>query len=206
MIEVWGRVTSINVQKVMWTAAELGLEWRRHDVGGAWGGTTEPSFVAMNPNRLVPVLRDGDTLVWESHACVRYLAATYGSDALWPSEPGARAAADMWMEWASTTLIPALGPTFIQLVRTKPEARDLSLLQASMKRTAEAFAMLDAHLRDRDFVAGDRLTMGDVPVGCATYRYLNLNIERPELPDLARWYRTLCARPAFRTHVMVPLV
>ena len=206
MIEVWGRVTSMNVQKAMWAAAELGLDWRRHDVAGVWGGTSEPGFVAMNPNRLVPVVRDGETVVWESHACVRYLAAKYGDGGLWPSDPGARAAADMWMDWMATTVMPVLGPVFMQMVRTKPADRDMALVDRSIHAAGEVFQLLDAHLAGQRFVAGDALTMGDIPLGCAAYRYFGLNIGRPALPNLSRWYEVLSGRQAFRTHVMVPII
>ena len=59
MITIWGRTTSSNVQTVMWAIAELGLEHERIDAGGPFGGLDTPEFAAMNPNRLVPVLRDG---------------------------------------------------------------------------------------------------------------------------------------------------
>src|SRR6185312_13807357 len=99
MIEVWGRRSSINVQKVMFAIGELGLEHRRHTVGGSFGGNREPAFLHMNPNALVPVMRDGDIAMFESNAIVRFLAARYGADSLRPAAPKALAAAEQWMEW-----------------------------------------------------------------------------------------------------------
>lgn len=205
MIEVWGRVSSLNVQKVMWAMAEMDLDWQRHDVGGPWGGNNDPAFVAMNPNRLVPVVRDGDLVLWESNACTRHLCARYGEGGLWPVDPDVRAVADMWMDWVATALSPALREPFIQLIRTRPDERDMAAVERSVRRLDELFRMLDAHLEGRSWVAGNGLTVGDIPSGVATYRYFNMNIARPELPNVTRWYVSLTERSAFRTHVMVPL-
>ena len=95
MITVWGRATSGNVQMVMWAIAELGLDHKRLDVGGKFGGNDTPEYRAMNPNGLVPVIQDGDgPFLWESAAIVRYLGATYGDEQFWPSSPATRATVD----------------------------------------------------------------------------------------------------------------
>src|SRR5262245_9997733 len=117
MIEVWGRRSSINVQKVMWTIGELGLEHKRHSVGGSFAGNREKPFLALNPNGLVPVIRDGDVVMFESNAIVRYLAARYGAGTLRPSIPKALAAAEQWMEWQQTTIAPLIGTIFMNKVR-----------------------------------------------------------------------------------------
>lgn len=205
MLKVWGRTNSINVQKVMWTLGELGRAHERVDVGGAFGGLETAAFAALNPNRLIPVLEDGDTVVWESNAIVRYLAARYGSGGLWPADPSARAAADRWMDWQLTTLQPAISPVFWGLVRTPPERRDMGAIEAAAARTADAMAILDAALGSRRFVAGDGLTMGDIPVGCVAWRYHQLDIPRPPLRHLERWFGELQTRDAYRRHVMLPL-
>ena len=87
MITVWGRTTSSNVQTVMWALAELGVSHERIDAGGPFGGLDTPEFAAMNPNRLVPVLRDQGEYIWESASIVRYLGARYGSKQFWPTDP-----------------------------------------------------------------------------------------------------------------------
>ena len=108
MITVWGRTTSSNVQAALWALAEIGIDYERIDAGGAFGMVDTPEFKAMNPNSLVPVLRDGEMIIWESAAIVRYLGTRYGSETFWPSDPVRRAPLDMWAEWAKTTLVPAL--------------------------------------------------------------------------------------------------
>jgi glutathione S-transferase len=206
MLKIWGRTSSINVQKVMWTVAELGLPHERIDVGGSFGGLDGPEYAALNPNRLIPVLQDGATAVWESNAIVRYLAARHGVGGLWPEDPGRRSEADRWMDWQLTTLQPAISPIFWGLIRTPPEKRDLGLIAASAERLGEAMTILDRHLTDRSFVAGDTLTMGDISVGCVCWRYANLDVSRPDLPNIAAYHERLEARPGYKTQVMLPLV
>lgn len=205
MLTIWGRNNSINVQKVMWTVGELGLNHERHDVGGAFGGLDQPDYLAKNPNGLIPTLEDDGVTVWESHAIVRYLAAKYGSGSLWPEDPGLRAEADQWMDWMHTVILKDMAPVFIGLIRTPPEQRNTAAIEAGVAGLARSWAVMDQHLDGRAYVVGDGLTMGDIPVGCACYRYHALDIERPNLPNVSAWYERLKAREGFRTHVMIPL-
>lgn len=206
MLVVWGRKNSINVQKAMWTIGELGLAHERRDVGGPFGGLDSAEYGALNPNRLIPTLVDDDgTTVWESHGCVRYLAARYGAGGLWPEDPAARALADRWLDWMQTALLPNLAPVFIGLIRTPEEKRDMARIERCTRAMGETWRILDAHLEGKSFVAADALTMGDIAVGAACYRYHALEIERPELPHIAAWYARLGEREPFRTHVMIPL-
>ena len=205
MLTIWGRTSSINVQKVMWTVGELGLAHRRIDVGGAFGGLDTPEYGRMNPNRRIPTVQDGETVVWESNACVRYLAAAYGEGGLWPASPPARARSDMWMDWVLATLMPDMSIVFWQLVRTPAEKRDMAGVTAAAERLGPLWRILDEHLAGRPFVAGDGLTIGDIPAGAAYWRYRNLDVARPELANLERWYRSLEAREPYRQNVMLPL-
>lgn len=205
MLQVYGRKNSINVQKVMWTVAELELAHERHDVGGAFGGNDQPWFLALNPNGTIPVIDDAGTVVWESNVVVRYLAARYGRGTLWPEEPGLRAQAEVWMDWQQTAVWPAMSPVFWQLIRTPEAERDMAAVEAGVEKLNGYFTVLDSHLKERPFVGGDRLTIGDIPIGCTTYRWYQLPIERVDVPNVRAWYEGLAARPAFQEHVMIPL-
>ena len=205
MLRVWGRTTSINVHKVMWTIGELGRPHERIDVGRAFGGLDTPAYGALNPNRRIPTLEDGDVVLWESNVIVRYLAAKFGAGTLWPEDPAVRGVADQWMDWQQTTLLPDMRTIFWALVRTPAAERDAKSIDAAVGALKGLWAILDAWLEDRPFVAGDALTMGDIPVGAMCHRYYALDVERPQLPHLEAWYRRLQARAAFRTHVMIPL-
>ncbi len=205
MLKIWGRTNSINVQKVMWTAGELGLKYERIDAGGAFGRNRDPDYLALNPNGLVPTIEDDGVVVWESNACVRYLAAKYGEGTLWPRDPGVRARADMWMDWKLSTVIPVLVPVFKELIRTPPEQRDMKAVAAAQANLTDAMRLFDAYMAGRAYVAGDSLTIGDIAMGAATYRYLALPMERPKLPNLEAYYERLKTRPAYAEHVMLPL-
>ena len=205
MIKIWGRPNSINVQKVMWAVAELGLDHERIDVGGAFGGLDTDTYRQMNPNRKIPVLQDDDVVVWESHACVRYLAATYGAGGLWPDDPAERSIADRWMDWKITTLHPFMHICFWGLIRTAEADRDMPAIEQATADLGKTWRLFDDHMRARTFVLGDRLTIGDIPLGAAFYRYVNLPLDRPALPAIEAWYARLNDRAPFRDHVMIPV-
>lgn len=205
MLKIWGRRNSINVQKVMWAVGELGLAHERIDAGGPFGGLDTEEFGALNPNRRVPVIDDDGTVVWESHAIVRYLAGKYGLGSLWPEDAGTRARSDMWMEWTSTDLQPGfIGGVFWNFYRTPEDKRNWPLIRSGIARSAILFRMLDNQLAGRSFIAGDALTIGDIAAGAQCFRYFGLEIDRPALPNVEEWYARLSDRPAYREHVMVP--
>lgn len=205
MLRIWGRTSSINVQKVMWTVGELGLAHERLDAGGAFGGLDSEAYGRLNPNRRIPVLEDGGTVVWESNAIVRYLAAKHGAGTLWAEDPARRSMADRWMEWQVTTLLPPLHPIFWGLIRTPEQERDMAAIEAAAKAIQPLWRLLDEHLARSCFVAGDDFSMGDIPLGCAFWRYLNLDVERPSLPNVQLWFAELKKREAYRRHVMLPV-
>ncbi|MCB1885221.1 MAG: glutathione S-transferase [Geminicoccaceae bacterium] len=206
MVTVWGRNNSINVQKVMWTVAEIGLDHERHDKGGPYGGLDDPGFLAMNPNARIPVLQDGGLVLWESNATVRYLAACYDEGGLWDADPAKRALSDRWMDWQATTLNPPMFTLFMNLIRLPEPQRDPKAASAAAKALEPLWAILDERLADAPYVAGDRLTIGDVPLGCAAWRWSAMPFERPDLPNLAAWLERLKERPAFEAHVMAPVL
>lgn len=204
MITVWGRATSGNVQIVMWAIAELGLEYDRRDVGGAFGGTDTPAYIAMNPNRLVPTIQDGDLTLWESAAIVRYLGARYGDERFWPTDPSARARIDQWAEWSKTSFAPTLLPgIFWPLVLTRPEIRDEKALAAAVERIRGFAGIIDARLAQTPYLGGEHLSFGDCIFGALLYRYFTLPFERPDTPNLRAYYDRLSERPAYAEHAMV---
>jgi glutathione S-transferase len=205
MLTIWGRTNSINVQKVLWACAEIGVPFRRHDAGGPFGGTDTEGYRAMNPNGLVPTIEDDGFVLWESNVILRYLATKHRAEALYPAEIRARFDAERWMEWQTTTLWPALRPVFFGLIRTPPEQRDPAALAQAEASAAKAFALLDRHLAGRAYLCGDAFTVADIPNGISAYRWYALDIARPTLPNVERWYRTISARAGFKEHVALPL-
>ncbi len=200
-ITLWGRDSSANVQKVRWALAELGLTYEHIPLGGKYGGNREPEYLALNPNGLVPTLRDGDLIVWESHAVVRYLAATYGSGSLWPESPTARAHVDQWTDWTASTFQPAWLGVFWKFYRTPPDRRDAAAIEAAMTAAERCFAIMDRRLSETPFLGGPQLTYADISAGVAMFRWTNMGIERQHHAGVEAWVERLRARDAYRTTV-----
>ncbi len=205
MLKIWGRVNSVNVQKVMWAVAELGLEHERIDAGLQFGVVDTPEYGALNPNRRIPTIEDNGLVLWESNVIVRYLAATYGAGTLWSEDPRARAEADRWMDWQQTTGLPNVNVAFLGLIRTPPEKRDTAAIDAAIAQAGKDWATLDAHLARHPYVGGENFTMGDIPIGATCHRYMGLDIARPPLPALEDWFARLKQREPYRAHVVMPL-
>jgi glutathione S-transferase len=202
MLKIWGRNTSVNVQKVMWAVGELGLPHERIDVGGAFGKNREPPYLAMNPNGLVPTLEEDDGfLLWESNSILRYLAARHRAAVLEPKDPRTRALAHQWMDWQLSVIAPAITPVFWGLVRTPPEKRDHAAIEAGKMKTGDAVKMLDERLGKAAYLAGDAFSYGDIPAAIMVRRYRDLVPERPQFKNVERWYAAIAARPAFEEHV-----
>jgi glutathione S-transferase len=204
MLKIWGRKTSINVQKAIWAVGELGVPHQRIDAGGPFGGLDTPEFAKLNPNRLVPVIEDDGFVLWESHAIVRYLAAEYGTGRLAPADRKQRALANQWMEWANSTLYPNVILTcFLGLIRTPARERDVAAIEAAARRVGEDLAILNSQLGGRSYILGDQLTVADIANGALMYRYFNLEIPRPQLSNVEAWYQRLTQRKPYQEHVML---
>ena len=205
MLKIWGRTNSVNVKKVLWAAEELGLEYQRIDAGLQFGVNKTPEYLKMNPTGLVPTIEDDGFVLWESHTIVRYLAAKHGAGKLAPADLRRRAEAERWMDWTYTFQRELQRPLFWALVRTPPEKRDPDAIEAARKTCAELLRIPERYLAERPFLAGEALTIGDIPLGCHVQLWLRLPIERPAQPHLTAWFERLCARPAYRKIVDIPL-
>lgn len=205
MLKVWGRKTSSNVQAVMWCIGELELPHERYDVGHKYGGNDTPEFLAMNPNGLVPVLRDNNgPALFEAGAILRYLANRYAEGPFWPSALEARTLIDMWAEWVKVSVIPAFSkPIFWPLVRLSAAERDPAALDTAVTELTRLLKIAEDRLSQHHWLVGDDLTLADIHLGSLLYRYYNLDFKRAELPALRRYYDRLTQRPAYQQHVMV---
>ena len=195
-LKIWGRMSSINVKKVVWTAQELGLDFVRHEAGGVHGVVKTPEYVAMNPNSQIPVLQDGDYVLWESNVITRYLCAKHSMGNLYPSDLQQRFDAERWMEWQQTSCNPASRNGFWHLIRLPAEQRDPGLVAHSNALVEPLMAMLDAHLSTSSFMVGERFTVADIPLGCEVQRWFGLPQTREKRPHIERWFAALLARPA----------
>lgn len=205
MLKVWGRRNSFNVQKVMWLIGELGLPHEHIPVGSDFGGLDTPEFLAINPHGRIPVIEDVDgTIIWESHTILRYIAARYSNGLLWSEDVRERSLADRWMDWALATLQPNfLTGIFWGFYRTPAHQRNWPLINENVKKCGQYFLLLDQILSNQHYLNGTTFTLADIPAGTTLYRYFELDIKRPALPNVEAWYKRLQERPAYREHVMV---
>ena len=204
-LKIWGRLSSINVKKVVWAAQELGLDFERHEAGGVHGVVKTPEYVALNPNSQIPVMQDGDYVLWESNVITRYLSAKYSNGNLYPLDLQERFDAERWMEWQQTSANPASRNGFWHLVRLPADQRDAAQVAQSNALVEPLMAILDAHLATRSFMVGERFTMADIPLGCEVHRWFGLPQQREPRPHIERWFASLVARPAAKGVLDLPL-
>ncbi|MCS2610136.1 glutathione S-transferase family protein [Halomonas dongshanensis] len=207
MITLWGRKNSTNVKKVMWVLHELDLAFEQIQAGGQFGINDTADFKKMNPNGLVPLLRDDatDALLWESNTIVRYLAAQYAPNALWIDDPVARASAEKWMDWSSATLSPAHRVVLLAHIRTPAEQRDSAQIQAGQQALEAHFALLDDALAKHAWLGGEAFGLADISVAPFVYNLWNCGLEWQPRPNLQRWYDALTKRSGFQKVVMIPV-
>jgi glutathione S-transferase len=152
----------------------------------------------MNPNSLVPTIDEDGFILYESNAIVRYFSARYSAGRLWPDDPRARADVDRWMEWLSTSFVPAMRDAFWQLIRTPEPERDKALVEKSREACEQRMAILDAQLAKGPFLTPNGFTAADIVNGCAVHRWLHLPIARAPRPNVERWYGEIKSRPGSR--------
>jgi glutathione S-transferase len=192
MLRILGKASSINVRKILWTCEEIGLPYERQDQGPE---------LAHNPNGLVPVIVDGDFVLWESNTILRYLAGYYGTPSLLPLEPRARAAIEKWIDWQATEFNSAWRYAFMSVVRKNPAFDDPRQIAASIRDWTRMLGILDDQLAATGaFVAGAGFTLADIPIGLSVNRWFLTPLERPSFPAVEAYYERLSARPAFLKH------
>lgn len=204
-LRLWGQPKSINVQKVLWGLDELGLAYERIDAGGQFGRVKDADYLSLNPNGLVPTLEVDGTTLWESNAILRYLFQRFGTAPVHPSDPIARARADQWTEWYGSSYWPNTRVLLVQLVRTPEPQRDQKTIQSARAQVLDAARILEAHLEHHPYVAAEQFTWGDIPLGAAAHRFLNLPLDRPALKATEAWYARLKQRAPFKQWIDLPL-
>lgn len=201
MLTLWGRMTSVNVQKVAWVLAESNLEYKHIDAGGAFGGLDAPKYLAMNPNGRVPTLIDGTTAIWESNAICRHLVRAYGGP-LALDAPVLTTQSDMWMDWFLAGPYTPFIEVFYQKVRLPKPQRDARTLSKALDKLHQHFEIAETALEGQNFLLGDELSLADIPFGACLYRYFTMTLDRPDWPQISRYYERLVSRASYRETVM----
>tara|TARA_R110002012_G_scaffold89940_1_gene220185 strand:- start:7762 stop:8388 length:627 start_codon:yes stop_codon:yes gene_type:complete len=207
MITLWGRNNSTNVKKVLWVLSELELPFEQVQAGREHGVNDTPEYLAMNPNGLVPLLKDDTTnsVLWESNTIIRYLAAQYGQGKLWIADPVARAQAEKWMDWANSTLSPAHRVILMGYIRTPEAQRDSATIEAGMQACEKLFELMDNALAEQAYFSGNTFGLGDISVAPFIYNLWNVGLNWQPRPHLERWYQQIAERPSYQKVVMIPV-
>ena len=201
MIQLYGRRNSINVQKVSWALCELNLEFKWHDEYGKFGKVNVENYEKINPQLIVPTLDHNGSIIKQSNAIVRYLYRKY-TDVYEISKDEDIAIAESWMEFQTTDLQLNMTPIFWGLVRNAPEDRDQELIDKNIILLNEKFEIFDKFLEERDYILNNKFGMSDIIMGAASYRYLSLPIERPNLLNLKSWYDKISNRDSFKKNIL----
>jgi glutathione S-transferase len=203
MITIYGRANSSNVRRVLFFLENTGLAYERLDYGRGFAPANTPEFLALNPNGLIPVLDDGGTVIWESHTILRYLAAKYGPESSYPSDLARRAIVDQWLDWNLGHLSSPIMVLFLRHFLKTGEFTEREVQQAEAE-CAKRFTILNGQLaKTGAYVAGPNLTVADCSLGMTLHRWLNLPVERPDLPEIARYYERLCLLPSYEKTVLI---
>lgn len=206
MLKIWGRKNSSNVRKALWCAEELGLTYETQDAGGAFGVVDTPEYRAMNPNGRIPVIEDDGFVLWESNTIVRYLAARHAAGSNWsPSDVQARASAEKWMDWTTSSFAEPFRQVFWGVLRTPADQQDWVAINAAQKICEQLLSMVDQALAQKPYLSGDEIGVGDIPLGSFIYAWFEMPIERAPMPHLQAWYARLKQRPAYQKAVMTAL-
>jgi glutathione S-transferase len=202
MMRLWGRKSSINVQKVLWCLAELGLkegkDFERFDAGLQFGLNNTPEFLKMNPNGLVPTLEDGGLVLWESNTIMRYLVSQHDKKGRFPKGVAAQYNSEKWMDWQLATFWPPLRTTFLGLTRTPEAERNYDVLLKCYQETNKTLGLLDQVLGTQAYCSGNEFNIGDIVVALGVHRWILLNDTFPEktgprseLKNVERWLKQL---------------
>jgi glutathione S-transferase len=201
MLKILGKAGSINVRKILWLCDEVNAKYEREDWGSGFRPTDDPYFLSLNPNGLVPVIRDGDVTLWESNAILRYLAAKHGRDDLLPSDIASRAKVEQWMDWQATDFNNSWRYAFQALVRKNPGYDNKREIEASLRDWSAKIKVLEGQLeRTGGYVVGGAFSLADIPIGLSVNRWFMTPCERPRYPAVEAYYDRLSEREAYRRH------
>jgi glutathione S-transferase len=201
MLRILGKTTSINVRKVLWTCAELGLSFEQEDWGSGFRATDVAEFRALNPNAMVPVIQDGDFVLWESNSIIRYLAGRYHGERLYPTDPCERARCDQWIDWQASELNRAWSYAFLAMVRRSPEHQDAQLIALSWANWTKHMAIIERQLeRTGAFVAGQVFSLADIPIALSINRWLETPLQHEDFPAITAYLTRLAERAGYRDY------
>lgn len=194
MITLYGSLHS-RANRCAWMLKELGVDFAHEPTNFQNGGTHTSDFLKRNPNGRVPVLEDEAFTLFESLAINLYLAKKFGGP-LAPRDLEEDALMTQWTIWAITEIEKPLLLASANRVLFAPELRDEEELAVAMKKLSRPWAVLDAHLKGRRYLLGDRFSAADLNVASVMTLVPIAKIDMAPWPALARWLDACLERPA----------
>ncbi|EAQ64025.1 putative glutathione S-transferase [Marinomonas sp. MED121] len=201
-MKLYGRITSFNVQKVLWLLDELGLNYELVELGGRFGGLETENFQQLNPMKKVPVLIDGKRHIWESHTIMRYLIAEYSSQLWCQGSPYSQSLYERWMDWSQVTFQPAFMATFWGYYRMPPNKRDMNTVELNLARCKLCLKQIEVQLKETDYLAGSSMSLADICVGAVLYRLTTQGLSISLASNTQQWFDKLSKRPGYKTWIM----
>ena len=199
MLTVYGRKSSANVQKVRWICSEGNLEFKTEIVGGKYGGLTSPEFIRLNPNSTIPVLKDGDFILYESNSIIKYISDKF--DILRSDTQEKIALNNQWIDWSSSVFGLNCSHYTLHNILLPIDQRNTTLAIEAKKKIYSCFELLNKQLEKTNYLLDNELSLADIPVGCWIHRCVVLGLEITEFKSLEKLYVNLKERSAFRTEV-----
>jgi glutathione S-transferase len=173
---------------------ELGLAYVREDYGRQFNNTNTDDYRKLNPNMKVPTLVDGDMVSWESNTILRYLSALHAPQ-LSGATPAEKTQVERWMDW----MLASLNTPYVAVFKDakKPAAERSADFDAQKNDLIAQLKILEGHIAGKPWFALGRMTLADIALAPVVKRCLEFPIDRPAMPELERWIKTIDSRPAF---------
>jgi glutathione S-transferase len=191
---------SPNCQKVVALAHEVGLPLELVNVEIFKGEARTPDMLAKNPNGKVPILEDGDFVLWESSAMLPYIAAKAGRADLAPTTPRERAEVERWTLWQCAHFGPAIRKVAFERIVKKLAgwgAPDEALIKAGCEEFAVTARVLEQSLGSMEYVCG-RLTIADFALAPYAALSTSCGLDLEPYPHAKAWLERMSARDSMK--------
>ena len=180
--------------RALWMAEELGLDYEHFPIEIGDAGARAPEFLAINPNGRLPVIVDGDFVLFESLAITFYLARKHSAGKLYPGTVQGEAKAWQWSFWAIAEVDRGVNIWSLHAIRMPPAERDAGKLAEALAVIAAPFRVLDAALAGQAYLVGDEFTVADLNVAAVISRAIEMDLSG--VPNLKAWLTRCLERPA----------
>lgn len=198
MIKILGRADSINVRKVLWLCDELNIAYEREDWGRGFQSPQAPEFVKLNPNATIPVIIDGDFVLWQSNSIIRYLSNAYAGQNLYPVDAKQRAIIDQWIDWQGIELNNSWTYALMNLLRHSPDHQDPKLVEKSIQAWSKMMKIVEQQLEKTGaYITGEHFSLADIVIGLSVQRWYLTPFDKPDYPQVKRYYELLSQREAY---------